>query len=229
MTEVGWLACEDPEPMLYWNRRKASDRKLILIGCASCRRKWECIWDARSRTALETMELAADALATVKELRQAARGASAALGDVDSDASEQRWWYVSQRATEAVWTICAVPTSERSLLEVLRLIRECVRFADDSDGPRAELNEQNAQATLIRDIFGNPFRPVSFDPAWRTSDVLLLAEGIYAERAFDRMPILADALQDAGCDNEEVLTHCRDTSLTHVRGCWVVDLLLGKA
>ncbi len=81
----------------------------------------------------------------------------------------------------------------------------------------------------IRDIFGNPFRPVACDPEWLTSDVLALARGIYDDRAFDRMPILADALQDAGCDNDEVLNHCRDPNQIHVRGCWVVDLLLGKS
>ncbi|MBP3958538.1 hypothetical protein J8F10_25090 [Gemmata sp. G18] len=76
-------------------------------------------------------------------------------------------------------------------------------------------------------MFGNPFRTVAFDPAWRTSDVVALAEGIYADHAFDRMPILADALQDAGCDNANVLMHCREGSV-HARGCWVVDLILGK-
>lgn len=81
---------------------------------------------------------------------------------------------------------------------------------------------------LVRDIFGNPFRPVKFNKKWRTTDVLLLAQGIYDERAFDRMPILADALQDAGCDNEDVLSHCRDPKQVHVRGCWVVDLVLNK-
>jgi hypothetical protein len=81
---------------------------------------------------------------------------------------------------------------------------------------------------LISDIFGNPFRPVSLDPLWLTSDVLLLARGIYADRAFDRMPILADALQDAGCANDDILTHCCDPKRVHVRGCWVLDLLLGK-
>lgn len=80
---------------------------------------------------------------------------------------------------------------------------------------------------LIHDIFGNPFRPVNIDPSWLTSTVVVLASGIYQDRAFDRMPILADALQDAGCDNEGILSHCRGDS-THVRGCWVVDLLLGK-
>jgi len=81
---------------------------------------------------------------------------------------------------------------------------------------------------LLRDIFGNPFRPVACDASWLTSDVVALARGIYDDRAFDRMPILADALQDAGCDNDEVLNHCRDAAQVHVRGCWVVDLLLGK-
>jgi hypothetical protein len=67
-----------------------------------------------------------------------------------------------------------------------------------------------------------------FDPAWRTTDVLLLARGIYEERAFDRMPILADALQDAGCTNNDLLAHLRDLQATHVRGCWALDLVLGN-
>ena len=77
--------------------------------------------------------------------------------------------------------------------------------------------ERAAQANLLRDIFGNPFRKVKFDKKWRTTDAKLLAGGIYEDKAFDRMPILADALQDAGCDNEDVLNHCRDTNATHVR------------
>ncbi len=80
---------------------------------------------------------------------------------------------------------------------------------------------------FLRDIIGNPFRPVTADPAWLTSDVVALAHGIYEEKAFDRMPILADALQDAGCENDDVLSHCRGPG-PHVRGCWVVDLILGK-
>ena len=82
-------------------------------------------------------------------------------------------------------------------------------------------------AEMVRDIFGNPFRPVEFDPRWRTSDVLGLARAIYDDRAFDRLPILADALMDAGCADEQVLAHCREPG-QHVRGCWVVDLVLGK-
>ena len=89
-------------------------------------------------------------------------------------------------------------------------------------------DEKRQLAALARDIFGNPFRPIRFDPAWRTSDAIALAKGIYDDRAFDRLPILADALQDAGCTNDDLLNHCRDTATPHARGCWVVDLVLGK-
>ena len=87
--------------------------------------------------------------------------------------------------------------------------------------------EVEYQTALLNDIFGNPFRPVTFDSAWRTDTVLSLARQMYESREFGAMPILADALQDAGCDAADVLNHCRDTSAQHVRGCWVVDLVLG--
>jgi hypothetical protein len=98
----------------------------------------------------------------------------------------------------------------------------------NSEVPRAAKDaESAAQAQLLRCIFGNPFRPVAFDPEWRTSTVVQLARGIYDDRDFDRLPILADALQDAGCNNADVLNHCRQPG-PHARGCWVVDLVLGK-
>ena len=82
--------------------------------------------------------------------------------------------------------------------------------------------------TLVPEIVGDPFRPVAFDPVWRTSDVAALATGIYDERTFDQLPILADALQDAGCDSDDLLNHLRDPHAAHVRGCWALDLVLGK-
>ena len=87
--------------------------------------------------------------------------------------------------------------------------------------------ERIAQALLLRDTFGNPFFPITLDPAWLTPTVVSLAQSIYDERAFDRMPQLADALEQAGCADADVLGHCR-LGGPHVRGCWVVDLLLGK-
>lgn len=89
----------------------------------------------------------------------------------------------------------------------------------------SELKELSA---LMRDIFGNPFRSVTLDPAWRTDNAVLLALQMYGSRDFSAMPILADALQDAGCNNDDILAHCRGEG-PHVRGCWVVDLVLGKA
>jgi hypothetical protein len=88
--------------------------------------------------------------------------------------------------------------------------------------------ERSNQADLLRDIFGNPFRPAAFSPAWRTDTSVALARQMYDSRDFGAMPILADALQDAGCEDEYVLGHCRDRKQVHVRGCWVVDLVLGK-
>nr|AIA11533.1 Unknown Function [uncultured bacterium] len=86
------------------------------------------------------------------------------------------------------------------------------------------------QAKFLRCIYGNPFRPVKADPLWLTwndSTIPQLARTIYEERDFDLLPILADALEDAGCTDAEMLAHCRGPR-PHVRGCWVVDLLLGK-
>lgn len=86
--------------------------------------------------------------------------------------------------------------------------------------------ERAEQASLLRCIFGNPFRPVTLDPFWNTSTVLSLAQRMYGSRDFSPMPILADALQDAGCDNPDFLNHCRGGG-PHARGRWVVDQLLG--
>jgi hypothetical protein len=81
---------------------------------------------------------------------------------------------------------------------------------------------------LMHEVIGNPFLPVVFSSKWRTSTAIAIARGIYESRDFGAMPILADALQDAGCDCDDVLAHCRDPQRVHVRGCWVVDLVLGK-
>ena len=81
---------------------------------------------------------------------------------------------------------------------------------------------------IIRDIFGNPFRPVAFDPAWRTEHTVGMAAKMYDDREFAAMPILADALEEAGCEHADILAHCREPGV-HVRGCWVVDHLLGKS
>lgn len=80
----------------------------------------------------------------------------------------------------------------------------------------------------MRCIFGNPFRPTALEPSWLSATVLDLARTIYDERLWERMPILGDALMDAGCDNAEVTAHCQGLG-PHARGCWLVDGILGKA
>jgi hypothetical protein len=107
---------------------------------------------------------------------------------------------------------------------MLRAIRDVIRNELSDSFTQPELTHQ---CEMIRCVAGNPFRPVTFAPSWRSETAVALASGIYAERAFDRLPILADALEEAGCDNGDVLTHCRGPG-PHVRGCWVIDLVLGK-
>src|SRR5437763_179581 len=100
-------------------------------------------------------------------------------------------------------------------------------FARNTHGSHSRV-EQHAQANLLRDIIGNPCCPVAFAPVWRTPTVTAVAQTIYAERRFADLPILADALEEAGCSCAEILDHCRQPG-EHVRGCWVVDLVLNKS
>jgi hypothetical protein len=107
-------------------------------------------------------------------------------------------------------------------------IRWCYRMLYISARVGDEALPTEATTALLRELLGNPFRAVAVDSRWQSEAVVALATGIYTERAFDRMPILADALEDAGCDNADILAHCRGDG-PHVRGCWVVDLILGKS
>jgi hypothetical protein len=97
-----------------------------------------------------------------------------------------------------------------------------------SMGMAARREEEVAQCHLFRDIFGNPFHPVAFDPSWQTSSAVGLARAMYESRDFAAMPVLADALEEAGCENANILAHCRGDG-PHARGCWVADLVLGKS
>jgi hypothetical protein len=108
-------------------------------------------------------------------------------------------------------------------------IRKATQYLYDAASKRGGL--ETFVAVVVRslhEVYGNPFRPVTTDPSWLTPAVTALARGMYESRDFSAMPILADALQDAGCDNDDILNHCRGPG-PHVRGCWVVDLVLGKS
>jgi hypothetical protein len=131
------------------------------------------------------------------------------------------------RAAEDVTVVPAL-TSLSKAISAAGMVVEAAEGQWGAPVPSAvDGGELMAQSDLLLDIFGNPFRPVAFDPAWRTEHTAGIASKMYEERDFAGMPILADALEEAGCDNADILAHCRETGV-HVRGCWVVDLVLAK-
>jgi hypothetical protein len=213
MTEAEWLACENPHAILFVLEGQASARKLRLFCCSCVRRVWNQLADSEVfRRAVEVTEGFVEGRMTLNELTAAERDAQNAVGNT----SRKRY---AQRA--AAW--CASEPMDAA--SIARSVAE----GSLQGSRKAHQRERLAQASLLRDIFGNPFRPVAFAPAWRTEAVVALASQMYGSREFANMPILADALEDAGCDNDDVLAHCRDPKGGHVRGCWVVDLVLGKA
>jgi hypothetical protein len=236
MTEAEWLSGTKPEPFVRYLRgsRKVTDRKLRLIAFGCCRLVGDALIDRRSREAVRVGELFADGLATADELGSATWQAEAAVFALDSRHERYRreqdglraGWLAEEDAVEEEFVMGW--SGEQISLDRARSAARAVDLAAGSPGSfLGEADRSVVSVPVIRDILGNPFRPVTIDPSWVTSTVVSLAGGIYQEGAFDRLPILADALQDAGCDNAEVLAHCRSEG-PHVRGCWVVDLLLGK-
>jgi hypothetical protein len=164
--------------------------------------------------------------------------ASHALSHVDpSDRAARLLAQASSLATSAVWSCTKTrPTQAAMGYCEAAQAAESIRLSDDpSASPRPGHNWQPAstaelaiQCQILRDIFGNPFRSVAFDSNWCTSTTVTLARQMYDSRGFSAMPILADALEDAGCGSADILDHCRAADGVHVRGCWVVDLVLGK-
>lgn len=204
MTEAEWLAATDPTPMLEFVWLNASNRKRRLVACGCCRHHWQQVSHPASRRAVEVAELYADDLASLEML---------------TDAFQVGFWWPTDTAEDwkkhsLDWgcACAAAPRLEQSTTNFVLL--------------RKAHAEAITQCGLLRDIF-NPFRPVIADPKWLTSAVVGLAQAIYAERAFDRMPILGDALEEGGCDVPDVLNHCRQPG-EHVRGCWLIDTLTGR-
>ncbi len=229
VTEGEWTATVDAEQLVAALPSESSNRKLRLFGVGCCRRIWPMLKDSRSRQAIDVVERYADGGATDGELEEAGAGAEASFRDLrqETTAAGSEWDREPVvLASSAVWTATVTPTElaedAYSLGEHMIGVAAQASAASDSYS-----DESLAQSSLLRDIFGNPFRPVAFDAAWRTSTAVALAAQMYESREFGAMPILADALQDAGCDNPDILNHCRGEG-PHVRGCWVVDLVLGK-
>jgi len=210
MTEAEWFACEEPTQLLNHLRTTASARKVRLVYCAACRDIWDELTDPRYRRAVEVAELFADGLVSDDE-RAAAWDAVATNGASLFD-----------------------PLRKATMLTAARRVSppNCLYYlSQPRTGHDANALRERARVrgvALVRDIFGNPFAPVAFDPAWRTDTAIAVARQMYERREFSAMPILADALQDAGCEDEVILAHCRDANQVHVRGCWVCDLVLNK-
>jgi hypothetical protein len=181
--------------------------------------------DKRSHQAICTAELYADGFAADLELSRANRAADQAWEKIAHGST--RTPYGGGRAAEAAWN-----TSNEDPFEAALLVSDNARDAAGEAADPEILNREKegvVQAAILRDIVG-PFRTPVVPPAWvlwNDATVRKIAQTIYDERAFERLPILADALEDAACDNADILNHCRQPGV-HVRGCWVVDLLLGK-
>jgi hypothetical protein len=211
MTEAEWLACADLTPMLEFLEGKACDRKLRLTLCGWSRLNWKWIPEA-SRRAVEAADLFADGLASDVERR---------------DADAKVWWDTAGiKNTFRLWQARLTLSEDVDLWPAVR--------SAASRNPRCK----SSQVALFRDIFGNPFRPPPAIPssvlAWNGATVRRLAEAVYEDRQLPggtldaaRLAILGDALLDAGCDNEALIQHCHEQG-PHVRGCWAVDLILGK-
>jgi hypothetical protein len=225
MSEAEWLACAKPADM--WHSEfigpREPDRQHRLFAAACCRRIWHRLPDDRCRQAVETLERFADGLCT-----EADRDLELATLQNQPDL------YAGLSDTQARAMSAALACAGWNGVDYLRLAIEAAEDCAAAEAfTRGEFDlavysaEERAQCDYIRDMFPNPSRAVIADPSWPTSTVVALAAQMYESRDFSPMPILADALQDAGCDNADILDHCRGPG-PHVRGCWVVDLLLNK-
>jgi hypothetical protein len=198
-TEVDWLVGRDPSNLLscFPGYEPAEARKLRLFAIACCYLVWEEMPRFARKWVLLAERVAEEHLPEKEFLSERRRAFDVALRASKRSVS---------LACDALASFPAV--AARSASATLRGTPERTRLH-----------------ALLLDSFGNPFRPVVFCPEWRTDAAVALARQMYEARDFSAMPILADALQEAGCDNEVVLDHCRGPG-PHLRGCWVCDLVL---
>jgi hypothetical protein len=231
--------------MLELAAGRVSNRKLDLFNLWCCQLLRPYLRDRRSVAAIRFAEQHLDDGQPNKADREAVRqGAKQAADDLD------RWAHAGARtpaeyrnrrvyAQSALVALKAVGNDlpSRGVVLIAKLTAYAYAWANDDapdtfpdDSPSCVAlrdSHLRLQDVVFRDLVGNPFRPVEFEPFWRTTDVIGLARAAYEDRAFDRLPILADALMDAGCVDDQILSHCRGPG-PHARGCWVVDLVLGK-
>jgi hypothetical protein len=243
MTEQEWLTCADPTPMLEFLGDRGSGRKLRLLTVACCRRIWPLVMEAQCRQAVEIAERFADRLVAAEAQEAAHIVAERVLREVEDNEAPQfsgvayatayAASYTSHEKT-TVWLACRAGVN--AACAAAHALSD--QYASESEVVAATHAEFAAQAALVRDLFRNPFRSSPPLPHavlnWNDGTVRCLAQAIYEDRKLPegtldtaRLAILADALLDAGCDDEELLSHLRSSG-PHVRGCWAVDLILGK-
>jgi hypothetical protein len=214
VTESEWLAGVNPTPLLAHLEGRVSDRKYRLFACACCRVVWPWMSDPRSRDAVETSERFADGDADAGELEQFRGQAWQAVRDLGL-------YHPLRIVPEAAAVVARLLTRETRPARWMALAAAAALLGRPQHQRLCE---------LIREVFGNPFRPFHVEPAWlawQDGTVHRLARSIYETRSFADLPLLADALEEAGCTDAALLGHCR-TPAEHVRGCWVLDGLLGK-
>jgi hypothetical protein len=225
VTEAEWLAATNPEPMLALLRDKMSERKARLFGCACCRSIWSSLTDDRSRQAVEVAERFTDGLATDEELDVAHWAAFAVSRNAPSSFFEPdpSPFLRVQAACQLTGHLGAARPEGEDIFTGMSSIVFLTAFKN----PDAFAH----RAALLRCIAGSPFRLEPDDNpdwlTWNVGTVRDLATEIYEGRAFDRLPLLADALEDAGCADAAMLGHLRVPG-PHCRGCWVVDRLSGR-
>jgi hypothetical protein len=253
VTEAEWLTCNNPQKLLIFLAKPPAHRKMLLFAIACCKRLETMLIDERSREALGGLERFAEGEFDLTELDQGSKLAHEAIrsigqsqlqldrrrrngvpgADLKEEADrlhrlDNAAWAVYAALMGAKYKTLPAPYSYGAI----SFMNRCrAALGDETDGERLY------QANVLRDIFGNPFRPVSIAPAiltWNDSTVVRLAQAAYDERHMPegtldngRLAILADALEEAGCTNQDILGHLRGPG-PHVRGCWAVDLCLGR-
>jgi hypothetical protein len=226
VTEDDWLAATRPFEMLRWwefFRGKPSARKKRLLACASCRLISHLMREDFLRRAVQVSEDYADCRADPGELARLYEQART-LGLARGEALSQMAGNTPERSALAdQWRVtnAVADTAGPDAGPFGNAMHHAAR-----DGGAGIDTEDAGQAALVRDILGSPRRQVEFDGAWRTESAVALARGMYESRDFSAAPVLADALEDAGCSDAAVLGHLRGGG-AHVRGCWVVDAVLG--
>ena len=222
MTEEEWLSTHDPEAVIDCWRGRWNDRSLRHIMVGLVRRVVLLVDNPPSRKIAEGMDYFADGTISRDELWD--KGETCEMFEAFGYPWGSHRKPLYDEMIEAILWILYPALPDEAICSGRKDISNMLAETPKNSSAR---KRGVWICDTVRDIFGNPFRPVVADVAWLTPTVQSIASAIYQDRTFDRLPILADALEDAGCTNADVLRHCRQLG-EHVRGCWVVDLVLGK-